>query len=200
MDKLQLYSQVRSEIADGDVLLFRRGQGLVSRLISVAGRSPICHAGMAVWWGDDLMCVHTVQGRGGVVDHLSRLAEQYPGQVEVRTVNRRRYNLGRPRAVAEMKRIIGRPYGWTAIFTAALLHMPLVRWFVKPLRSDEADGELPFCSAAVARAVRAGGVDLVPNMADLYTEPGDLDRSAALKLKFVLLPDTVEGENGPTHA
>jgi len=183
------YSQARRQIRDGDVLLFCNG----NVLIVISGRSPFTHAGMAVWWGDDLMCVHTVQGRGGVVDHLSELVAKYPGKIAVYRVceaARRRYS--RAKAVAEMKRIIGLPYGWPAILTAACLHLPIVRWFVRPLRSDEANGGLPFCSAAVSRASRAGGLDPVPNLADKFTEPGDLARSAAMKPRFVLIPDNWE--------
>ncbi len=188
-EKLALYSAVRKKIRDGDPLLFRGG----SRLGRISGRSPITHAGMAVWWGDDLMCVHTVQWRGGVTDHLSELVAKHPGQIEVRGIceaKRRRYS--RALAVAEMKKIIGKPYGWGSILTAAYLHLPIVRWFARPMRSDEANSDFPFCSEAVARSLRAGGVDPVPNLADKFTEPGDLDRSAVLKLKFTLVPDLEE--------
>jgi hypothetical protein len=202
--ELLAYSVARPEIADGDVLLFRAGRGLFTRLIGIAGRSRITHAGMAAWWGDDLMCVHTVQFRGGVVDHLSALVEKSPGRIEVRRVKgNRSARYDRRRAVAEMKSIIGKPYGWRAILAASALHLPFVRWFFNPIFDDAANGRLPFCSAAVARAIRAGGIDPVPNLADGMTEPGDLDRSAALPLKFILTCDEVEHEaffwmNSPT--
>ena len=37
-------------------------------------------------------------------------------------------------------------------------------------------------------AMRAGGVDPVPNLADRLTEPGDLARSAFYEYRFTLLP------------
>lgn len=191
------YSKARRKILGGDVLLFRRGGGWFSRLIEISGRSSVTHAGMAAWWGDDLMCIHTVTIRGGVVDHLSELVAKHPGRIEVRTIceaKRRKYK--RAVAVEAMKRIIGKPYGWGMILATACVHLPIVRWLLRPLYDDSfADGEFPFCSAAVSMAVRAGGVDLVPNLADTFTEPGDIARSAALKLKFVLEPDKEEHEN-----
>jgi len=190
--KAVLYSVARRKIQGGDVLLFRGG----SILTVISGRSPVTHVGMAAWWGDDLMCVHTVQWRGGVVDHLSELVAKHPGRIEVHTIceaKRRRYK--RAVAVEAMKRIIGKPYGWRAILATACVHLPLIRWFVRPILSDGANGSLPFCSAAVSKAVRVGGVDLVPNLADGFTEPGDIVRSAALSLRFVLAPDPKEADD-----
>ena len=192
------YKEARRKILGGDLLLFRRGDGWFSRLIEISGRSPYTHVGMAAWWGDDLMCIHTVWARGGVADHLSELVAKHPGRIEVRTIceaKRRKYK--RAVAVEAMKRIIGKPYGKRAILAAACLHIPIMRWIFRPIRSDDANGDIPYCSAAVAKAARIGGVDLVPNLADRYTEPGDIDRSAALTLKFVLEPDIVEAKDEP---
>lgn len=192
------YSEVRRKIRGGDILLFHRGRGWFSRLIEISGRGPVTHAGMAAWWGDDLMCIHTVTIRGGVVDHLSELVAKHPGRIEVHTIceaQRRKYK--RTVAVETMKRIIGKPYGKRMILMTAMLHLPIVRWFVRPMRSDDANGGLPFCSAAVSKAVRAGGVDLVLNLADRFTEPGDIDRSAALELRFTLIPDAEEVNDEP---
>ena len=47
------YADVRHEIRDGDLLLFRRRDWL-ARLIAVAGRSQYVHAAMAGWWSDRL--------------------------------------------------------------------------------------------------------------------------------------------------
>ena len=74
MDREVLYSAARKRIKDGDILLFRRGDGFASKMISVSGRSPYIHAGMAVWWHNRLMCVDTIQGIGGRAAHLSSLA------------------------------------------------------------------------------------------------------------------------------
>jgi hypothetical protein len=76
------------------------------------------------------------------------------------------------------------------VATAALLHLPLVRWFVKPELDDNAiDRRPPFCSQACAMADRqGGGVDPVKDLADRLTEPADLARSPFYQYRFTLLP------------
>lgn len=186
------YPDARRKIRDGDVLLFRRGDGLVSRAIAIAGRSIYSHVGMAARWGDRLMILETVQGRGGRAVFLSRIVAQHPGRIDVYGVvpaKRRRFR--RAKAVAAMIETTGRRYGWANLLKVAFFHLPLVRWFIRPILSDDTNGSLPFCSHAVAAAYRAGGLDLVPNLADAATEPGDIARSAALQYRFSLVPENM---------
>ena len=184
------YSASRKNIRDGDLLLFRRKRGLFSRLVAVAGRSEYCHAAMAAWWNGRLMCLETVQGRGGRAVLLSRLVDENPDTIDVYRVgesHRRRFH--RDQAVEAMLEITGKRYGWLNLARASMRHLPILRLFTIPLDDDQANGSLPFCSDAISRAMRAGGVDPVPNLADSGTEPGDLARSAALGYRFSLSPD-----------
>ncbi|MBN2475884.1 MAG: hypothetical protein JXB62_14830, partial [Pirellulales bacterium] len=171
---------------------------LAGTAISVVGRSPYSHAAMAAWWHGRLMCLETLQGRGGRAVMLSTLVADAPGWIDVFRIqlNRRRFNA--QAAVEAMIEITGRRYGWRALVRAGLVHLPLVRFLVRPETDDAANGHLPFCSQAVARACRAGGIDLVPNLADRSTEPGDLARSAALVYRFTLGLDAepAESEDG----
>ena len=171
------YPLARSQIRDGDLLLFRPRRGLLARLIAKAGRSDYSHAGMAAWWNGRLMCLETVQGRGGRAVLLSNLVAKYPGRIDVYTAEANGNRLDRRAAVEAMIEITGRPYGWLSLVWVALVHLAVVRLFVRPNTDDAANGSLPFCSQAVARACRAGGVDPVPHLADRKTEPGDLARS-----------------------
>lgn len=180
------YRERRGAIRDGDVLLFRRAPGWMGKFISVAGRSEYSHAAMAAWWGERLMCLETVQGHGGRAVLLSTLADDAPGRIDVYRVKRRRFN--RQAAVEAMIESTGRRYGWLSLLRAAMLHLPAFRFLAHPETDDAANGSLPFCSQAVAAAMRAGGVDPVPNLADRLTEPGDLARSAALEYRFTLGP------------
>jgi hypothetical protein len=171
------YPLARSKIRDGDLLLFRCGRGLLGRLIATAGRSDYSHAGMAAWWNGRLMCLETLQGRGGRAVLLSNLVRKYPGRIDVYTAEANGQPFDRQAAVEAMIEITGRPYGWWSLLWVALVHMAVVRLFVRPNTDDAANGSLPFCSQAVSRACRAGGVDPVPRLADRATEPGDLARS-----------------------
>lgn len=185
---LVAYNTVRGKIRDADVLLFRRRRGFMGKLIATAGRSEYSHAAMAAWWNDRLMCLETVQGCGGRAVLLSTLVEDAPGRIDVYRALPKLRRFRRQAAVEAMIETTGRRYGWPALLKAALTHLPVVRFLVRPETDDAADGHLPFCSQAVARAYRLGGLDPVPNLADRLTEPGDLARSAVLEYRFTLGP------------
>lgn len=180
------YSDVRHEIRDADLLLFRR-RSRIARLIAVAGRSPYVHAALAGWWKDRLMCVEMTSG-GGRAQLLSNLAARWPEVIDVYRTNTTGRRFSRQRALRAMIGITGRRYGWLSLCRAAVLHMPVCRFLVHPDTNDfDASTWPPFCSQAVAMAHRAGGVDPVPNLADRLTEPGDLGRSPFYEYRFTLI-------------
>lgn len=195
------YRYVRRKIRGGDLLLFR-SRGILTRAIAVAGRSEYTHAAMAGWWNGRLMCIEMC-GRGGRAQLLSNIVRRSPGAIDVYQAgsmfgatgsascatgsasDMRRFS--RRAAVRAMIDITGRRYGWFNLFRAALVHLPVVRFFVRPDADDKADDAWPpFCSQAVATATRAGGVDPVPNLADRLTEPADLARSNFYAYRFTL--------------
>jgi hypothetical protein len=183
------YSEARCAIRNADLLLFRR-RDRIGRWIAVAGRSEYVHAAMAGWWKDRLMCVEMTSS-GGRAQLLSNLVEQWPGAIDVYRANVLHRRFSRERALRVMIGITGKRYGWINLFFAALLHLPVVRFFVRPAMDDaETDTRPPFCSQAVSMADRAGGVDPVPNLADRMTEPGDLARSPFYEYVFTLYPDS----------
>lgn len=96
----------------------------------------------------------------------------------------------------------GVPYDKKGLWRAFWSHAPFIRWWLRPSEDDEANGgdRRPlYCSAAVARASRlGGGLDLVPGLADHWTEPGDLAKSAALDRLFTITHSGKEGSHGPT--
>jgi len=92
-----------------------------------------------------------------------------PGHIDVYRANANRRRFDRQAAVEAMIEITGRKYGWWCLLKAALVHLPIVRLFVRTDTDDQANGSLPFCSQAVARADRAGGIDPVPNLTDRLT-------------------------------
>jgi hypothetical protein len=178
------YAEARRKIRDGDILLFR-SKGFLSQLIRVGGRSEYSHAAMAGWWSDRLMCVEMTDS-GGQAQLLSNLVERMPGAIDVFRANATRRRFSREKALAAMVAITGKPYGNWNLIRAAAMHAIFFRFLVTPDTDDSANGSVPFCSQAVARACRAGGVDPVPNLADRLTEPGDLARSAFFEYRFTL--------------
>ncbi|MBN1395698.1 MAG: hypothetical protein JW959_11800 [Pirellulales bacterium] len=180
------YVEARKKIRGGDLLLFRT-RGWPWRMVGVAGRSEYSHAAMAGWWNGRLMCIEMCGG-GGRATLLSNVVRRRPGAVDVYQANAaggaRRFS--RSKAVRAMIDVTGRRYGWFNLVRAATLHLPIVRFFVKP-ETDDAEARPPFCSQAVAAATRAAGVDPVPNLADRITEPGDLARSSFYTYRFTLV-------------
>lgn len=209
---LARYEDVRRQIRDADLLLFgRRGRlpadtghpvpgrsrlgrligALPSLLITTAGRGEHSHAAKAAWWDRDLFCVEIRGWTGGRAVTLSSQVQRFSGQIDVYETNpgNRWPEYDRAGAARFMRRLCGCDYGYGGLAAAALLHLPLVRWFVKPEVDDEAvDRRPPFCSHACAMADRlGGGVDPVRHLADRLTEPSDLARSPFYRYRFTLV-------------
>lgn len=184
----------QQKIRDGDLLLFRR-----RGVISVAGRGEHCHAAKAAWWDGDLFCLEVQWLQGGRAVTLASQVALYPGRIDVFQTNPRNrwHNYDRAGAVRFMRKLCGCGYGYTGLITAAFLHMPIVRWFVRPDMDDNAIARRPpFCSQACAMADRiGGGVDPVPQLADRLTEPADLARSPFYRYRFTLIPSDNDEEH-----
>ena len=182
------YGEVRRQIGDGDLLLFR-WNSIVSKVIRAFGRSQYSHAGMAVWDNDHdvLLCCEVREWYGGRAVTLSSLVKCFPACIDVYRAADSSYR--GHLAAGHMLRRAGQPYGYLAIGASALVHLPMLRFLHKPEVRDRAKSTLPeYCSAAVANAARlGGGVDPVPNLNDSYVEPGDLARSMLWAYTFTLI-------------
>jgi len=182
-------SQYGSMICDGDLLLFR-GSGVISRMIGTAGRSEYTHAARAVWWGDLLFCCEVRELKGGRAVTLESQVRKYSGAIDVFETNpqRRWREFDRHGAVQYMRRLAGCDYGYFGVLKAALRHLPLWRFLVRPDMNDKRQtSQPPYCSQACAMADRIGGrVDPVPHLADRLTEPADLARSPFYRYRFTL--------------
>ena len=182
-------SHYSSLIRDGDLLLFR-GRGIVSRMIGVAGRCEYTHAAGAVGWGDLLFCCEVRELRGGRAVTLESQVQKYPGAIDVFETNpgRRWREYDRLGAVRYTRRLAGCDYGYYGVLKAALRHLPLWRFLIRPDMNDKRQtSQPPYCSQACAMADRIGGrVDPVPHLADRLTEPADLARSPFYRYRFTL--------------
>jgi hypothetical protein len=188
----QSFAFVKGEIQQGDLLLFR-GQGWLSRMISVAGRTNWTHAGMVDVWDGELYCDEVREFVGGRVVTLASQVERFPGQIDVFRANTSIYpQYDRQAAALHMRRFAGCSYGWWHVIGAAVLHVPVLRFRLKTDYSIEVASETgptkpPYCSQAVSMACRLSGkVDPVPQLADRFTEPGDLSRSNLFDYQFTL--------------
>jgi hypothetical protein len=185
--RLVTLADARPQIADGDLLLFRR-----RGLIATAGRGEHSHAAKAAWWGHDLFCLEVREWHGGRAVTLESQVAKFPGQIDVYQSNpaNRWPEYDRTRATTMMRRLAGCDYGYAAVLAAAMLHLPFIRMAVRANTEDRAiDHRPPFCSQACAMTDRVGGgVDPVPHLADRLTEPADLARSPFYDYAFTLVP------------
>lgn len=179
------YRDVRGEIDDADLLLFRR-----RGLISIAGRGNHSHAAKAAWWDGDLLCLEIREWKGGRAVTLSSQVERYSGRIDVFRANpqNRWPEFDRAGATRTMRRLAGCDYGNRGVLAAALLHLPIVRLCFQADVDDLAENRWPpFCSQACVLSDRmGGGVDPVPHLADRLTLPADLARSPFYEYQFTL--------------
>lgn len=183
--RLRHLKDARHDIWEGDLLLFRR-----RGLISIAGRGVHSHAAKASWWGGTLFCLETREWVGARAVTLASQVRRCPGAIDVYRANPddRWPEYDRDASTRYMRQLAGSDYGYAAVLSAALLHLPVVRTLVRAELEDEAvDRRPPFCSQACAMADRlGGGVDPVPHLADRLTEPADLARSPFYEYAFTL--------------
>jgi hypothetical protein len=174
-------------VRDSDLLLFRR-----RGMIAIAGRGDHSHAAKTAWWGDDLFCLEVRQWCGGRAVALASQVARWPGRIDVYQANpeNRWPHYDRAGAVRFMRRLCGCEYGYAGLIAVAVLHLPVVRCFMRADVDDDARSRRPpFCSQACAMADRlGGGVDPVPHLADRLTEPADLARSPFYRYRFTLIP------------
>lgn len=195
------YADVRGNIADGDLLLFRP-RSWWGWIISIGTLDPRrwvsiffhgaqprhSHAARAIWWGNSLWVVQQVSNPYKHLERLSDLVRRYPGKIDVYGRNFPwRCNFRRERANEVHKTVCLRPYGFWNCWRLIPRHLPLVR---RLMPIDANDKRLswfpPFCSMAVSMSERAGGVDPCPGRADRDTEPHHLAESPVYYKKFTL--------------
>jgi hypothetical protein len=168
------YGAVRTNIMDGDILLFR-GKSWISRLIGWATRSPYSHAGILAWWHGRLMVLEAVSN-GVVASRMSIVVQTYSGRVELWTTDGQ---LVRPEVIRAAQILLGKRY------SKLKLLYNLRRLLLGRRRDEPADPDAPpedfVCSEFVSRVWRAGGIDLSHDSPDLYTKPADIARSPNLR-------------------
>jgi len=202
------YDEARSEIQTGDVLLYR-GKSIMSRCIQTASQGPYSHVGLAGWVNGSeyarLFAYEMHAFAGGSATHLRSHAELWPGQIDVYHVSDmhvvfkqdsqngklqgypKTYN--RRKAMALMAEFCEPgAYGWHHLCVNALIHLPIIRWWVRPPTDDQINDRSrpPFCSEAVAYVLKHAFTDVVLNTPDHWTKPYDLAQSPLLHYKFTL--------------
>jgi hypothetical protein len=188
-DRELIYTDVRSQIETGDILLFQ-GSSPLSRLIRWGSGSVYSHAGIAAWW-DDRLLVFQAASRGTEILPVSSAVDAYDGQVdwyalrpEVRLSARQAHSL-----VTTAVTLLGRSYARSGLVE---LMWRMARGKFRGRRDPETSPDALFCSQYVSYCYRMSSFDLVRGTDDASTSPGDLAKSAYLELRGVLRANSAD--------
>ena len=174
------YLEVRREIKDGDILLYKgRGlfrSGFIPTLVQWVTRSSYSHAGLAVWWNDRLMVIEAI-GNGVIVNPVSLSLERYHAKVEWFSYKGEMTDEKHREMILYAQKQLGKSYAvWLAFgFMIKML------FGAKMDRSDRFKEEPSFyCSQFVAQVYRKVGLDLKKERSDRYMSPDDIAKSSLL--------------------
>ena len=202
-----VYADVADEIPQAALLLWRRGNNLINRLIAGPDRSNYAHAATACRRAGELWSLEFLQWQGPVDAPLWLYVRDYPGRIDVFAPNAGgRWNYLPEAAVEEMQRLMRRfrnRYGWHNLLRAGRWFVPWLRLFGHPSADDAANGDRPpHCVMARVLADTAAGVDPVPNTPAYLTTPGDLARSLFYEYRYTLFwtPEQADAARKIGHA
>jgi len=173
------YSQVRDRLEDGDVIMCV-GKGPMSRLIRWLSGSRASHAGIVLRWHDRVLVAEATGKHGVHVWALSACVRKYDGRVALyKPTAEARASLDLDALRASVVRHLGTGYRTLSLFSIGWhLLWSRPRAMKDPRRRPPAREFV--CSELVAAAYRDAGVDLVYDVPDGFTTPGDLERSPSL--------------------
>ena len=166
-DYVKHYLQQRDHIKEGDVLLFA-GRGLWSSLIKLWTNSHYSHVGLVAMWGERLMCLESIEGKGVRAVPLSQLVAEYHGLIHWYSLRDTEYI--RAMAVSWAIEQLGSEYSWRQI--AALM-------FGKTCDMDKAKW---ICSEFVQRALAKGHAAIDKQV----MVPDDITRISGMEYRGVL--------------
>ena len=170
------------DIQTGDLLFFRP-TGWVGRLICAVTKSEYCHVGLA-FNGDEGIEIREFREFGYREILLEQAEHEWGDTSDVW----RHVDLCESTSLTKWDRLLAagnmrcfpRKYGyfhfaWVAFYM--LFFRRVSCWFVP----KECDEHAPTCSEAVCHAYRLIGRDLVPDVPDRLTSPGDIIKAGKVK-------------------
>jgi len=177
---------VRSEMRNGDVLLFR-GRGWLSWLIRKCTHSLYSHAGVLFRYCGRVYCLEAV-GKGVRLAPVSRLVDHYPDGIFYCSLEANHQE--RDSAIDFGFQQLSLPYDVIGLVRFALALIFCTR---RPVKSPTRW----FCSELVAAAYERAGFPLTPCL-PCYASPADLINGQKIKLQGRLTPAEVSGPMPPS--
>lgn len=182
-EKNVAYEEVRAEVEDADIFMFR-GDYRTSKLFRLVDKSYYSHAALALWWRERLMILQA-EGPGIQAVPMSVAVGTYPGRVDW-------YRLKRDhipelddkleKLVNEAKADLGLPYGYIDLLRN------LLRWATKVKLRDPVRPHGMYCSEYVERCFRVGGLPL-SERPDVITMPKHIAESPLIGYRATIPHD-----------
>jgi hypothetical protein len=177
------YGDIRSQVEDGDVLLFR-GTIFFSRAIEKISHGAYSHCAIAADWGERKMILQAELMGGIQAVPMSVAVGTYKGQVDwYKIVPAVREKLDMAALLAEARADLGLTYA-----TSDLLRVAAHNLFGARLPDDSDNPHALFCSQYVERCFRTAGVALCKD-SDVGTSPSAIAGSDVLKFMGTILHD-----------
>jgi len=182
-------------IQNGWLIQYRGAAGIFSNAIRwAASGQPHTHSAMAHVFENGQKNINVLEMRefrGGRSLPFEYHVEKYAGRMDVFSINVERFpEYNAEQAVAEMRHLVTKEYGYAGAFGLGLRHLPFI-WRLFPvdvtdvLDPDEATNVRPFCSHAIALALQLGGmVDPVLRLPAYLVEPAHLTNSHLFNYEF----------------
>ncbi len=180
------YSEVRNQIKDGDILLYKgKGiftSGLVPTLVQWVTRSTYAHAGVAAWWNNRLMVIEAI-GSGVIANPISLSLKRYKATVEWFQYREEISDDVRRNMVKIAQEDLSKHYAiWRTVWFA--IKILFVQKFEE--RDEIREENKYFCSQFVAHVYTSAGLDLKKLRADREMAPVDIAESPVLVRKDIL--------------
>lgn len=207
MEKIEIcLSDAIKLINEADILLYRGKKGsFVSWMICKYSKSIYSHAAVATIEDEEVKGLEFKEFVGSRITDL--IKEVNSGeQIDVFRVSPivtslyltragyidvKQYNFSRlvSRLITkDIKKIIGKKYGYTIIINMIKSLLPFYRFEVTKDNQDSEPKKM-VCSTLIAYFYRKYFLDLVPFMSDYYVTPGDIARSSSVNYLFSIVPN-----------
>ena len=177
------YEDIRSQVADGDILLFR-GTVFLSRMIEAVSHGSYSHCAITADWGERKMVLQAELMGGVQAVPMSVAVGTYRGRVDwYRIAPAWRDKVDVAKLLAEARADLGLTYA-----TSELLRVAAHSLFGAALPDDCDNPHALFCSQYVERCFRKAGLSLCQD-SDVGTSPSEIAASGVVEFKGMILHD-----------
>ena len=195
------YSLCKHLIREADVILFRKSNfPSVSWWIGLYSQSPYSHIGLAHWDKGELYCLEFREFKGSRTYLMNDYIKEEENRIDIfRVCDKIKFTGTDPKDTIEKEftptiakditnyalELMAKynKYGWQLIWKIWRTYLPFVRVW-RNVKYDDSNGSIYVCSTLVTQTYRKHYLDPVPFLADEYTKPGDIARSAILRRIF----------------